>query len=179
MNALSSAFATLLERQRSAEERERLHRLRDELGLREDDALWRFVALMEEQLAKAAESHAPCPAMMVPAPPRIVPPGVWICVGMALQTLFGAACVCIGARIDAQVLSWAAPARHGLVGWIVAALALPAGWLSLLFALPVAGFAARLGWRLRAAGERGWGWAVMMGAVVGAGACAVALWRIL
>jgi hypothetical protein len=87
--------------------------------------------------------------------------------------------VCVGARLNAQMLPWAAPARPGPVGWIVAALSLPAGWLALLFALPVTGFAARLGWRLRAAGERGWGWAVMMGAVIGAGACAVALRRIL
>lgn len=45
------AFARLLGRQPSDRERERLHRLRDELGLHRNDALWLVLVALQYHLA--------------------------------------------------------------------------------------------------------------------------------
>ncbi len=47
MNAIENAFAKLVGRQPSEQERERLYRLRDALGLTDNDAFWSIVMALE------------------------------------------------------------------------------------------------------------------------------------
>jgi hypothetical protein len=173
----TSPFAALLGLQRSEEQRVALQQLRDDLGLRQDDALWRFVALIEEHFA-AAQPRVTSKPVEEPVLLAILPRWFWLLGGMAAQTLFGAVCLTLGAHAArAGALCWA-PDRAG-ASWIQLALSLPAGWMAFLFALPLAAFVVHLGWRLRAAGERAWGSAVMICAAGGFAASGLALWRLL
>jgi hypothetical protein len=172
---VTNPFNALLEQQRSEEQRKALHRLRDELGLRNDDALWHFVSLIEQHFASCRAGQA----SMAPARTTLlVPTWVWICVGMAAQTLVAAVCVAIGLHArPTAVMCWEPATRSGT--WLRSALALPAGWIAFLLAVPAAGFVVRLGWRLRKAGEVAWGYTVLG---LGAGcfiASALALWKLL
>jgi hypothetical protein len=178
-----SAFAELLEQQHSAEQRESLHRLRAELGLRENDALWNFVSLLEQHLAPLRTFQPPSTseaALTGQAPaPAAMPAWPWLCLGASAQAIFAALCVCVGARMGAAKPSWLNTGAPSALGFVSAALSVPAGWMAFVFALPCAGFAAQIGWRLRKAGEPGWGWTVFTLSVGSAAVCAFALWRLL
>jgi hypothetical protein len=58
-------------------------------------------------------------------------------------------------------------------------LSAPAGWMAFAFVLPVALKGAVLGLRLKQAGEPVLGWSVAGVSLLGALACAVALWWLL
>jgi hypothetical protein len=171
---VTSAFNALLEQQRSDEQREALHRLRDELGLRNDDALWQFIAVIEQHFAACRAPGAAPP----PARPALVPYWVWACLGMGAQAVFGGLCVLVGMRAAQGVPACWTPVAIAGRSWLQCALSVPAGWMAFFFALPAAGFAAQLGWRLRRAGEVGWGYSVLFTAASAAAASALALWRL-
>jgi hypothetical protein len=144
-----SAFALLLDRQSSAEERERLTLLRDQLALADNDALWGLLAIIEDHCASLVEHREAGGASRSEA--RSTPGWHFVALGMAVQVLLLGAGMVVGARAvlappTAWIRSQPSTASDPLLGSVLQA---PAGWVALLFALPLLLHAIQLGWRVR------------------------------
>jgi hypothetical protein len=180
--AHDNSFASLLKRQATAQQREYLHRVHDDLRLADDDALWAFVQVVQDF---CADARADCDRRRIAAQPERRSTGWWIplCLGLAAQTVVIAAAMYAGAlAASPRAPIWMTPSTvaYGPGARLLAGvLSAPAGWLAFAFLLPLALKGTTLGLRLKQEGEPVLGWSVGGASLLGALACAVALWWLL
>jgi hypothetical protein len=142
-DAPATPFSFLLTRQRSRQQRERLHELRDKCGLTDDDALWGFVAVVEAYCDEL-QSRANVPPSAAESPTTTVR-WLFLSLGAAAQTAALALAYAVG-----QGAASAAPRPSW---WSV-----PAGWVVFVLAVPALALVASAGWRARQSDPwLGWG----------------------
>jgi hypothetical protein len=169
-------FARLLGLQRTADARERLHALRQQYALTDNDPVWELVAVVEEFCvelkAEAARAGSPlAPLDHAPAPPAAITQDrrriVVLCsAAAAVQTFLLAAAAYLGA--------------HATLGdnWLGTALSVPAGWVMFVLLLPLFAAVTFLGWRARHA-EPAMGWTLVVCGTAASAGMFVTLWRAL
>lgn len=158
MSEAESPFSLLLLRQRSNQQRERLHQLRDKFRLEDDDAVWGFLAVVEAYCDDLTARLAPSPPKAATLPRSLI----WATLSCALA---------------AQVIVLALAYHLGQQSPAASAagfLQVPAGWMAFVLALPALVLIASIGWRTRRA-DRWVGWGLMTLAVIALAACLVAL----
>jgi hypothetical protein len=159
-----TAFGKLLGAQTTAEQRERLHRARQQLALSEGDAVWGLVQVVQDYLDSLGPDRAatPAPLSAAPAVQWVFRPWQLVTAALALQTLALSLAFCIGAH-------WSAAPVQGAAPWLRAVLSVPAGWIVFAHALPLLVQGAWSSWLARKQ-DRGVGWALLC-LFVGAIAC--------
>ena len=194
---LEDTFAKVMGRPTSDAERQRLHRIRDALGVQDNDALWAIVMTLElydalngRYAAAAASEAAKVRAMLAKQGARtgteLAKPGSsaemrWRAAAGAGQVAFGAICLSAGAMLGGGARPfWAA--TGGGASWPRTVLGLvlgaPAGWMAFALLLPAVGHA---GWGgVQLAREGRWvGWAMAAAAALGVLGCVVLLLEVL
>lgn len=171
---IPNPFARLLGLQRTADARERLHALRQQYALTDNDPIWELVTVVEEFCAELrTETHSTpspesAPSTQVTTPPPIYPWRVAaLCsAGAALQTLLLA-------------MSFVAGVHTTHVDqWLPHALSAPIGWVMLVLIMPLLGGLISFGWRARRR-EPVIGWTLTVLSAACIAAYCTALWRIL
>lgn len=166
-----NAFEKLLRRQTSTQAREGLHEARRELGLFDNDALWDLLKLVQDYIASLGPARRDTSAAVAPPPPRWVFQS-WqlVCAGLAVQTAALSVAFFVG-------LNWG-NALPPDTSWVRAMLAVPAGWMMFLLAMPVLMQAVVAGWETRK--RDGFvGWLLLVSFGVAIAASAIALWWLL
>ena len=158
--SIESGFAKALGRQPTPLERERLHRLRDAFDIRDNDALWIIVMVLEyyddryrqypEQITRVIENstagwRSRTSSGDADRELRLV---TVVGLGTACSVLFGAGCMALGASIQGRgtIPCWS-PKGSGFAQTLAAVvLSAPAGWIvPLVLAVP-AFYTAAWGW---------------------------------
>jgi hypothetical protein len=168
MTRMPDAFQTLLESQTTPEQRERLHRARQELALSSGDAIWGFVQVVQDYCASLGPGRQPDPISSAPKPTWVFRPWQLVSAGLALQTLALSCAFCIGQHWSS------APIHRSTVDWVRAVLAVPAGWMLFLHVLPLLAQGAWASWLARKH-DRLVGWALLCLFVGAIAACALTL----
>jgi hypothetical protein len=178
------AFEVLMGRRPNDEERQRLTKIRDALGIRSADAIWEVMIALDyhlqlytaipdriagetrkavDELKKlvpgARTSRRHDPAAATPTRPTM---GAF---GMATAVAFGGICIAAGYLMAERGRPpWGAPRPLGTI------LGAPAGWLVFVLLLPAAARWAQAGWRAARSPQdfrvRAAGWGLMLAAVV-------------
>lgn len=180
------AFEVLMGRRPSDEERQRLTKVRDALGIRSADAIWEVMIALDYHLQlytaipdkisaetrkavhdlrtlvegqRSARRHA----ASVPGTAPATRPGVAALLG-AIAVAFGGTCITAGYLMAERGRPmWGAPGPLGAV------LGAPAGWLIFVLLLPGASRWAQAGWRAAWSRQdlrvRAVGWALLTGSV--------------
>lgn len=172
-----SAFAALLERQTTAEQRDKLCRLREQFALSQNDAVWGLLAVVEDHCSSLLTRSTSSPGPQSPQR-TLAPAWHFVALGMSLQTLVMATCLYVGARASASnpnsgmctVLGSSATSSA-----VASVLAVPAGWLAFALALPILTWGVHLGWRVRTE-EPAIGWTIVVAGTLTAAACVALLW---
>lgn len=140
----ATPLTLLLQRQRSTQLRDRLHQLRDQYKLKDDDAIWGVIAVLEtycdELQLRATALNSPHASS---APPSILH---WLSLsaGATVQVVLLALAYSVGQH---------ATTASRPVWWSV-----PAGWMAFAFAIPALTLMTWAGWRTRRADPWvGWG----------------------
>lgn len=151
----NTAFSKLLGAQPTAEQRERLHRARQQLALSEGDAVWGLVQVVQDYLDSLgpARASSPSPVSNAAAVQWVFRPWQLVTAALALQTLALSLAFCIGQH-------WGAAPVQSTATWLRAVLSVPAGWVVFIHALPLLVQSAWSSWLARRQ-DRAVGWALL------------------
>lgn len=135
-----NSFDALLRSQPSSADRERLHEARRQLALRENDALWGLLHIVQDYRGSLGPAPAAPPAS-ASAPVWVFQPWHLVAAGLAVQTAALALAFCVG-------LHWARGLPPG-TSWLRAWLGVPAGWMVFLLGIPFLAQGAISSWLAR------------------------------